>query len=66
MRNLDVANDAIIAYAISRLTPLGTLEGLSDAARVVQKNYTVMQKRQDASHHLWVELVQFRDAAGSS
>ena len=45
---LDAGDDAVIAYPVlPELAQLGTLEGLPDATRIVQRGNAAMQKGKD-------------------
>ena len=55
---LDAGNNAVITDPVlPELAERGAFEGLSDAARVVQRGHAVMQKSENPPPRLRVELV---------
>jgi hypothetical protein len=57
---LNIGYDSVIAYAVfPKFAQTRTLEGIPDAARVVQYCHPVIKKPQNALGYRRVELVQF-------
>ena len=59
---LDAGDDAVIAYPVlPEPAQIGTLEGLPDATRIVQRGNAAMQKGKDTPCRLLIELTQLAD-----
>lgn len=62
---LDTADDAAIAHPVlPELTQPGTLEGLTNAARIIQHRHAAVQESQDSPGILRVKLAEFAHGGG--
>lgn len=60
---LNGGNDAVVPHAVlPKLPQLGALECLANAARVIELRHSTVQKAQDASGVLVVELLEVFDS----
>lgn len=61
---LNVGNDSVVPHAVlPKLPQLGAFECLANAARVIKLRHATVQKAQDASGVLVVELLEVFDSA---
>jgi len=61
----DLANEPVGAYAVPpKLPETGTDQGSTEAARIVQLGYSLMQEFQDAPRVLRVNFLEFAVSLG--